>query len=150
MSLLLDSRAEGKRKIMDYDKLEAGREANARIAECVMGWERLDSKIGSDRFRLPNGQLKNTFIQAESFAGLICFMPSQRISDAWLVVEKLRERFQYVSLVAANGYGLTCWDIGDEAEAINIVGPFNADTAALAICKTALSAALKATDSTRP
>lgn len=62
------------------------------------------------------------------------------IEAAWLVVEKLRERFTNVALHAANGWGLTCWDVTRDGDEVNTVDPTNAETAPLAICRAALAA----------
>jgi hypothetical protein len=65
------------------------------------------------------------------------------------VLHLLAGKYTNVSLHGANGWGLTCFDIpyglpakkGDPLEQ-NVIGPFNGDTIAHAVCKTGLIDAL--------
>lgn len=63
---------------------------------------------------------------------------SSEIRAAWDVVEKLRERFSTISLYCGNGWGLVVSTIYSPCQEREWVGPVNADTACLAICRTAL------------
>lgn len=65
---------------------------------------------------------------------------STQISTAFELLDMLRKRFTNVSLHAANGWGLTCWNIDPEGKSKGVVGPFSAATAPMAICLTFLAA----------
>ena len=70
---------------------------------------------------------------------------SQYVHNAWDVMEKLRTMFSHVALHADNGWGCTVWNIDEDGESSDWIGPFNADTAPLAICLTAKAVAEVAT-----
>lgn len=100
-------------------------EINKEIAEKVMGWK--DGKHPHDDF-LNSG-----------WGGGYVFSPSTDISDAWLVVEKMREKGFWFDL--NNGEG-DSWDANFEektliAELHSVRGE---KSAPLAICKAALKA----------
>lgn len=107
-----------------------GRELDAIVAERVMGVERHPD----GGWMLP--VTRNGPLSAHPYP----YPYSTVLWAAWQVVEKLRESYTNVALHAANGWGFTCWNVTESGEHTNIVGPFDADSPALAICRTALKA----------
>ena len=65
---------------------------------------------------------------------------AEDISSAWLVVEKLRERYSNVVLHGANGWGVSLGNITGTNGSETWIGPFNAATAPEAICRAGLRA----------
>lgn len=134
--------------------LPAGEELDAAVAEHIMGFR---------WFTTPRGDLRSLLEPAEEYHHdkhpcwpiILCedmslpvasdgwrFIPkfSTDVAAAWRIMELLRGRFSNVSLHAANGWGLTVWDIGRPVDPFSLHGPVNADAAPLAICRTALLA----------
>lgn len=123
----------------DILSMSAGKELDELVAEKVMGWKRTGQCWKDDR-----GNTRT--IELTSFGS---FEPSQDISAAWEVVEKLKDGYQYF---------YTGWDyptetyfaqfieaiatddeVGVELREINSIS----ETAPLAICRAALLAVME-------
>lgn len=118
---------------MDIDKLVAGRELDALLAEKVMGWK--PSKDGrywdgpdASRHREDGPWLD---------AGESVWSPSQDIVAAWEVLEKVQE---IGSLQNFGGFGWRCEIHTTTPGYHDCAG--EADTAPLAICRAALRSVL--------
>lgn len=124
----------------DVRAMPAGRELEAMVAECVMGWEYFGQQsMGPPIFRIPSPAGFRTS-DSPSF--------SEEIAAAWVVVEAMR----------AKGYGFEIWARDSEdiplqngeawAAEFTLPGGFltdrrwkgSADSAPLAICRAALLA----------
>jgi hypothetical protein len=115
--------------------MKAGRELDALIAEKVMGWKGINSHAA----HLEVGQFYNRqdgVVIVEHRNRLRMFEPSTSIADAWLVAEKLNEKWGNWALIFRGTWAVYEYpnDYGEyppDAEA---------DTAPLAICLAALKA----------
>ena len=105
---------------MDIDKMEAGPEMDALVAERVMGWT-AERKPGLPHLWLPPGH----FISGWS--------PSTDISAAWQVVEKMLEKHEafHLEYIPDKQWYAMFWFATYFT---------SADTAPLAICRAALKA----------
>jgi len=110
--------------------MKAGRELDALIAEKVM-----DEKIGSGhRSMIVHGPFEECDCISHDEAGVLPRYSTQ-IADAWLVVEKMRERsFRWV--INSENHN---WDIYLEDRRMGR-GEGHTTTAPLAICLAALNA----------
>ena len=118
-------------------KMPAGREMDALIATDVMKWEELkhyDSHLSRDGFMGWMDRETKT-VQRPEF-----WNPSESIEDAWVVVEKLRKKYQplkfYLVVDKKIRACITPILLDDEWEAIG-------ETVPLAICRAALLAVIE-------
>ena len=122
----------------EIDKLEAGRETDALVAEKVMGWRKVSSQIITETMR---GSLPWTrwWGEKQNAAGRwrIVDLPkySASISAAWEVVEKLKAEGMTVDIQSRTP-GWTV--VVDELHDLGV--EVRAPTAPLAICFAALKA----------
>ena len=140
---------------MDIDKLEAGRELDALVAEKVMGWKPWPIQIGTREHTyyfnadgFVDGAMIHLFDDEYLWDGPDF---SKDIAAAWQVVERLvNEGFCTGLLFDDNGHwalvndGMQNVPIGDEPEYIAttffVEKELWCDTAPLAICRAALKA----------
>ena len=116
------------------ENMVAGRELDALVAERVMGWTRGPEKNPPNR-TWPIASSR-TWRAPDSHHARALPRYSTLIDDAWQVVAKMR----------ADGFGFSLTDDQGEtwtAEFWNPVIRLTADTAPLAICRTALIAAVE-------
>lgn len=102
------------------------------VAEKVMGWEPQDIRLGGPIILMSGAVLDNAVKNI-----LPSFSPSTNISDAWLVVERMRELGFGVTI--ADYYQKELWEccfLGKR----NNEGTAAEKTITLAICKAALKA----------
>lgn len=131
-------------KSVKYDSYEEAKEAYKNYWE-VIHKDKPQGYIGKDEFDA------DLCYWQDGWGPRHVLEYSSYLTDAWHIVDKIRERFSNVSLHGSNGWGLTCFNIYDSETDLelfsddrqqfierNIVGPVNADTPALAICRTAL------------
>jgi hypothetical protein len=108
--------------------MKAGRELDALIADKVMGWEKCN-----ESYLYFDGVIFRT-LELTSYGK---FEPSTDIADAWLVVEKLRDKNLEIHLESQyNSFGERVYF----CEFSNILVAKEAETAPLAICLAALKA----------
>lgn len=132
---------------MNYDTMLAGREMDALVAEKVMGWKKGDA-AGTPVWYTPEPD-------GAMFARRLCvaWCPSapDRISDAWEVVEKIRQRQWTVELNGHEWYDGGRWEcvlkdaLDDERSRASDMkrngpggGGWAEPSAPLAICRAAL------------
>ena len=140
---------------------QAGRELDAEVAEKVIGWtvERdwPSERVGGEWFAYePSRGEVYSFHRRENYErtehwyrhpdnrDYLVLVPSfsTSIADAWLVVEKMRERGIYIDLRASSSGYFAMWSrAGRDDEDIWVTGSSHmADDAPLAICLAALKA----------
>jgi hypothetical protein len=103
--------------------MKAGKKLDALIAEKIMRYKSTSFKFaGFDLCEVKEGKLRR-------------FSPSTSISDAWEVVEKLGEEFDFnlVKIKGKNSMYMAEFYDGDK-----FVSSYFADTAPLAVCLSAL------------
>ena len=120
------------------DKL---RELDRRVAEEVMGWEVANGRHGSLFFTVGIGNLVYRCISTEEHDDDTSFCPSIRLSDAWIVVERMREiGWPHINMKSEKSYSLAEFcQTSHEADGI-------AETIPEAICLAALAAVKGASD----
>lgn len=126
----------------EIDKMEAGPEMDALVAEKVMGW-----KLGKPRWVYTEelyGRVKSQAWEGSTKDGMTqtieSWRPSTEITAAWLVVEKIGGVFRlekYPHPDSFQGYPGICW-VADFHIASSL-----AETAPLTICRAALKAVNK-------
>ena len=115
---------------------EQSRVLDAAVAERIMGWHRDTSRPQSPCWVTSDGQ---PFSGSWSDAFVDCWKPSERIEQAWQVVEEMQRRYGFGS---KNGFTL----MRREGEAWYCEFPrprwecAEADTAPEAMCRAVLSA----------
>jgi YHS domain-containing protein len=122
---------------MNYDEMEAGREMDALVAEKVMGWYRGTQGLyyfceehGSERWITDDPQ----------YADRKHWRPSEDISAAWEVVEKLTSIGAFGTIYfSSNKVSVTFITKESNIPYLHSVAP----TAPLAICRAALKAVAK-------
>ena len=122
-------------KFMDTDKLEAGPELDALVAEKVMGWT-----VGLGIFRDQYGTIRNSQSTFEQYEPSIRWQPSTDIRDAWEVVEKMRGNHTF--FIESYPVGETWWA---QFTPLNVDEEYHggASTVPLAICRAALKSVTK-------
>lgn len=132
---------------MDIDKLEAGRELDALVAEKVMGWR--NCSVSEDSIADKNGEWHKMYIKYgigeppdldQSCWYTQKFIPlfSNNITAVWEVVEKLSEHC-IVRISNGDGDSRDCDILPFVIDTYNL-GHASADAWALAICRAALKA----------
>lgn len=123
--------------------MQPGRELDALVAEKVMGWTKFVQYKGAE-WRVGEEYIDN--------GDCICipvsihradeWRPSNRIQDAWTVVEKLSERFQFWLEFYREDKGPWCAVFFEKRDSYGEVNSHGADaeTAPHAICLAALKA----------
>jgi hypothetical protein len=130
-------------------EMEAGRELDSLVAEDVMGWKMAIATDGTTEY-WDNG----TFCggkRVEPVTGGFrlddysnTWNPSTNISNAWEVLEKMRERFDWVGIDSVMKSRYRCLIIDRIVlDGKETIGECIADTAPEAICKAALLAAIE-------
>ena len=114
---------------MDIDKMEAGPEMNALVAERVMGWQKIRDPLA------PKGTTNRYRYVDKDWLGNDRRLPkfSTDISPAWLVVEKMLEKHEafHLEYIPDKQWYAMFWFATYFT---------SADTAPLAICRAALKA----------
>lgn len=121
--------------MIEIEKLEAGPEVDALVAEKVMGWKRNDENHNWLDASGAGVAYQNDDYWGED--GPKQFCPSTDMADAYEILRLLRRSFGRVELVGVDTPADHFW------ECLVAGGTARAGTAAMAICR----AALKAKDS---
>lgn len=135
----------------EIDNLKAGQEMDELVGQVVFGWKKLSGDeipgyIVSRNLPVEQRHLEAIFVTYDEIGGkydsMACHecgsMPefSQRMEDAWRVVDKVTSIPGAYFRLEYGLPGLKTWSA--TAGSRHLVGKSTADTAALAICKSAL------------
>lgn len=139
------------REVTDYDRMEAGREMDAAVAERVMGEARptreftiseFDTAMVGTPVLSPQGCWYGVFEFEKGDKGEWVPMPySTDIAAAWKVVERLKSLGWHVQIKMSEGTKCLCALENDSDDWCGYE-----DTAPLAICRVALRAVSKAAE----
>ncbi len=136
----------------DYTKL-SNAHLGAKVAEEVMGWKSVPSPSGDYvRWEDENGKRHTTWCAAESFRGLLCWLPAERLADAMEIWKKLKaDGFDMFSLnEGAAGWWCVLYPRqGKSARGVHCFESHFTDEPGRAVCCAALDyAALRAKEKT--
>lgn len=135
---------------MNYDQMPEGREMDRTIAEQVIGWRWMDVISGRPPIMMPPEQWERYKPEFQQSAWVKDYdgnpperLPrfSTEIADAWLVVEKMGERFDISISRASFGEGERRYEcVIEKMDTDHMLAFYIAETAQLAICRAALKA----------